>query len=136
MNVSMSVGKRVVCKTAHRIFLKLLTELGCLNGKKLTAGLLGKNLIMGIMPQNTLKIGVFLFFWLCKKKVHWCVDFFGYTTCIIMAHMILLKLHLWEKSGSWVKYKNTLSRSDGRIFLNFNISKTIARVKLIFWMQV
>ena len=33
--VSMSVGKHVFCKTAHRIFLKLLMKLVCLKGKKL-----------------------------------------------------------------------------------------------------
>ena len=30
----MPLGKRVFSKTAHRIFLKLLMKLGCLNGKK------------------------------------------------------------------------------------------------------
>ena len=34
--VSMSVGKHVFSKTAHRIFLKVLMKLGCLKGKKLT----------------------------------------------------------------------------------------------------
>ena len=33
--VSMSVGKRIFFKTAHRIFLKLFMKLGCLKGKQL-----------------------------------------------------------------------------------------------------
>ena len=33
--VIMSLGKRVFPKIAHRIFLKLLMKLGCLQGKKL-----------------------------------------------------------------------------------------------------
>ena len=41
--VSMSVGKRVFSKTAHRIFLKLIMKLGCLKGNKTDgAGFLGK----------------------------------------------------------------------------------------------
>ena len=34
--VSMSVGKRVFPKMAHRIFLKRLMKLSCLKGKQLT----------------------------------------------------------------------------------------------------
>ena len=34
--VSMAIGKRVLSKTAPRVFLKLLMKLGCLKGKKLT----------------------------------------------------------------------------------------------------
>ena len=33
-----------------------------------------------------------------------------------MTFMILLKPHVWEKFGSWVKCKNALSQSDWRIF--------------------
>ena len=33
-----------------------------------------------------------------------------------MNFMILLKPHVWEKSGSWFKYKNALGQSDCRIF--------------------
>ena len=33
-----------------------------------------------------------------------------------MTFMILLKPHVWEKSGSWIKCKNGLSQSDSRIF--------------------
>ena len=71
--VSMSVGKRVFSKTTHRFFLKLLMKLGSLKGKKLAElDFGGGNLILGIMPKNTLKIGLFGF---CKKIVHWSVDF-------------------------------------------------------------
>ena len=38
--------------------------------------------------------------------------FFGFKSCIIITFMILLKPHVWEKSGSRVKYKNALSQSD------------------------
>ena len=57
--VSMSVGKRVFSKTAHRVFLKLLMKLGCLKGKKQAEpDFWIKNLILGIMPKNTPKIGI------------------------------------------------------------------------------
>ena len=66
--VSMSVGKRVFFKTAHRAFLKLLMKFGCLKVEKLTEpNFWQKNRIFGTMPQNTLKIGVFGYF---KKIVH------------------------------------------------------------------
>ena len=69
---SMSVNRHVFSKSDHRIFLKLLMTLGHFKGKQVTASFLGKNLILGIMPKNTLKI---VFFGFCKqKKVHRCVD--------------------------------------------------------------
>ena len=65
--VSMSVGKRVFSKTAHRVFLKLPKKLGCLKGKNNGARNLGKNLILGIntkaqkYPKNRV-------FWILQKK--------------------------------------------------------------------
>ena len=50
-----------------------------------------------------------------------------------MTFMILLKPNVLEKSGSQVKCKN--SNQIAR-FLNFNVSKTIGGIKLIFYMQV
>ena len=85
--VSLSVGKCVFSKIAHRIF-------------------------MGIIPANTSKIW---FFWFCKKN-NWCLYFFGFKSCTIMTFIILLKPHVWEKSRSWVKCKNGVSQSDCRIF--------------------
>ena len=108
--VSMSVGKCVFSKTAHRIFLKLLMKLGCLKGKTEGAEFLVKVSYWGIMPENTPRIGCFLGF--CKKKkkkiVLWCVDFLG------LDHAP--KPHGWEKSGSRFKCKNALGQSDCRIF--------------------
>ena len=49
--------------------------------------------------------------------------------------MIMLKPHVYETPGSRVKYKNALANQIAG-FLNFNISKTIGGIKLIFWMQV
>ena len=52
--------------------------------------------------------------------------------------MILLEPHVWEKSGSRVKYKwawvNAKMLSANQIggFSSFNISKTIGVIKLIF----
>ena len=58
-----------------------------------------KNLILGLMPQNTLKIG-----------------FFGFKSYTIMIFMILLKPYVWEKSDSEVKCKNAVGQSYSRIF--------------------
>ena len=55
--VSLSVGKCVFSKIAHRIF-------------------------MGIIPANTSKIW---FFWFCKKN-NWCLYFFGFKSCTIMTN--------------------------------------------------
>ena len=51
MAVSMSLGKRVFSKVAHRIFLKFLMKLECLNCKKLTEPDFWKNFILGIMSK-------------------------------------------------------------------------------------
>ena len=109
--VSMSVDKLIFSKRDHRIFLKLLMKFECLKGKKLTT--LGKNLILGIMPKSTPKIG---FFGFCEKNSPLMYRFFGFKPCTRMAFMILLKLHVWEKSGSQAKCKNVLNQSDCRIF--------------------
>ena len=62
----MSVDEHIFSKMAYRVFLKLLMKLRCLKGKKNDrARFLGKNLILGIMPKNTPKIG---FFWILQKK--------------------------------------------------------------------
>ena len=47
--------------------------------------------------------------------------FFGFKSCTIMTFMILLKPHVWEKSGSEVKCKNALGQS-GQFFACRNIS--------------
>ena len=64
--------------------------------------------------------------------------FFRFKSCTIMIFMILLKPHVWEKSGSQVKCKNTKILSGNQIagFLNFNISRTVGGIKLYFCMQV
>ena len=61
--------------------------------------------------------------------------FFGFKSCTIVTFMIMLKPHVYETPGSRVKYKNALANQIAG-FLNFNISKTIGGIKLIFWMQV
>ena len=111
--VSMSVGKRIFSKTAHRIFLKLLMKLGCLKGKKLTEPDFWGNLILGIRPVNNPKIW---FFGFCKKNSPFICIVFEFKSCTIMTFMIVLKLHIWAKSGSGVKCKNALSLPDCRIF--------------------
>ena len=71
----MSVSRHVFSEPDHRIFLKFLMKLGHFKGKQVTASFLGKKLILGIMPKNTLKI---VFFGFCKqKKVHQHVDSWG-----------------------------------------------------------
>ena len=75
--------------------------------------ILGKNLVLVIMPKNTPKIGVFGF---CITNSPLICKFCQFKSCTVIAFMILLKLHVWEKSDSRVKYKNTFSQSDCRIF--------------------
>ena len=105
--VSMLLGKHVFSKMAHRIFLKRFMKLG--------SQIFGENLILGIMPKNIPKIG----FWILqkkKKKGPLMCRFFGFKSCTIMNLIILLKRHVWEKSGSQVKCKNALGQSECRIF--------------------
>ena len=63
--------------------------------------------------------------------------FFGFKSCTIMVFTILLKQHVWEKSGSQGECRNALGQSDG--FLNsktniskINISKNYWRYKVDF----
>ena len=58
--------------------------------------------------------------------------FLGFKSCTLVTFMIMLKPHVYEIPGSWVKYKNALNNQIAG-FLNFNISKTIGGIKLIFW---
>ena len=112
--VSMSVGKRFFSKTVYRIFLKLLMKLGCPKGKKLEeTDFQEKNLILGIMPQNTPNVG---FFGFCKENSILMCRSFGFKSCIMTTFMILLKRHIWEKPASRVKSKNALDQSYCRIF--------------------
>ena len=57
--------------------------------------------------------------------------FFGFKSCTMVTFMILLKLHVWEKSDSQVNAK-MLSANQIAGFLNFNVSKTVGGIKLIF----
>ena len=112
----MSVVKLVFSKTAYRVSLKLVMKLCCVNGKKLMEpDFWEKNLILGMMPQDTPKIG---FFWILQKKSPLICRFFGFKSCTIVTNMILLKLHAWKKSGSQVKFKNALGQSDCRILIS------------------
>ena len=62
--VSMSVGKHIFSKSAHRISLKLLVKLGWLTGKKLTeARLLGKKCHFGDNAPNPPQNRGFFGFW-------------------------------------------------------------------------
>ena len=114
--VSMSVSKRFFSKATHRAFLKLLMELACPKGKKLTEldcwEEMEKKLILGIMPKNIQK-NVFLCF--AKNSSLMC-RFFEFKLYTIMTFMILSKLDVWGKSVSQFKCKNTLGQSDCRIF--------------------
>ena len=109
--VSMSVGKYVFSKAAHKSFLKLLVKLGCYKGNNLTGPIFGKNHILG-MSKNTTEI---VFFFPRKNSPLMC-RIFGFKSCTIMIFMILLKPHVWEKSYFQVKYKNALDQSVCRIF--------------------
>ena len=92
-SVSMSVGKHVFPKIAHRIFLKLHMKLGYLKDEKLIERVFEKKSHIG---DNAQKHSVF---WANQKKIQ--IDrFFGFKSCTIITFMILLKLHVWEKSGS------------------------------------
>ena len=83
------------------------------------------------MTKNTPKIG--FFGWILEKEKRKRKEsllicrFFGFKPCTIVTLMILLKPHVCEKSGS----TNQIAG-----FLNFNISKSIGGMKLIFSMQV
>ena len=68
-----------------------------------------------------------------KKKKTIDVQIFWVKSCPIMTFMILLKPNVLEKFGSQVKCKNSNQVAG---FLNFNVSKTIGGIKLIFCMQV
>ena len=84
---------------------------GCLKGKKLTKpDFLGKNLILEINAQKHPK-NRFLVDFAKKKRLLMC-RLFEFKSCTIMNVMILLKLHIWEKSGSRAKCKNALSQLD------------------------
>ena len=63
--VCMSVDKRIFSKTAHRICLKLLMKLGCLQGKKIDgASFLEKNLIGDHAQKHNKNRS----FWILQKK--------------------------------------------------------------------
>ena len=112
--VSMSVGKRVFSKTAQRIFLKLLMKLGYPKSKNLTEQNFWEKSHFGNNPQKYPKNR---FSGFCKKKISPLMrKFVGFKSCTIMIFVILLKPHVWEKSGSQVKCKNPLNQSDCRIF--------------------
>ena len=109
----MSVGKHVFSKTAHRIFLKLLMKLVCLKGKKLTElDFWGKS-HFGDNAQNHSENRVLDF----QKKSPLMCRFFWFKPCTIMTFKILLRLHVWKKSG----------RSDCR-FLKFYYIKKLLEV--------
>ena len=59
------------------------------------------------------KQGLFGF---CKKNSSLMCRFFGFKSCTIITFMILLKPHIWEKSGFHIKFKNALGKSDCSIF--------------------
>ena len=121
----MSVGKHVFSKTAHRIFLKLLMKLVCLKGKKLTElDFWGKS-HFGDNAQNHSKNRVLDF----QKKSPLMCRFFWFKPCTIMTFKILLRLHVWKKSGSRAKCKNALGQSDCR-FLKFYYIQNYWRYKV------
>ena len=106
---------------------RFVPEVTC-NGKKTEgAGFLAKNLILEIMPKNTQTI----WFLQKKKNIPLIWRFFGFKSCTIMTFMILLKPHVWEKSGNLMPSANQIAG-----FLNCSISKTIRGIKLIFCMRV
>ena len=127
--VSMSVGKCVFSKTAHRVFLKLLMKLGAVRVKIWLRRIFWEKCHFEDNAQKHPKN----FFWILQKKivVLMCV-FFEFRSCTIMTFVILLKLHVLEKSVSWVKCKNALGQSDCRIFKLWYL-KDQRRYKVDFW---
>ena len=115
--VSMSVVEPVFAKTAHRIFLRFLKNLGCLKGKNWRSRISGKKSHFEDNTKNIPKMSFFLDF-ATTKKVHWPLvcRFYGLKSCTIMMFMILLKTHVWQKYGSRVRCKNPLGQPDCRIF--------------------
>ena len=127
--VSRSVSKPFFSETAHRIFLKLLMKLVCFKGKKLKDPDFQEDLgIMRQIPPNR------DFFGFCKKISPLTCRFFGFKSCTIMSFMILLNLEVWENLVPELNAK-MLSVNQIALFLNFNISKTIAGITLTFFMQ-
>ena len=47
-----------------------------------------------------------------KKKTPLICRFFGFKSCITVTFIILVKVHVWEKSGSGVKCKNAPGQTD------------------------
>ena len=56
---------------------------------------------------------------------------YGFKSLTIMTFMIVLKQHVWEKSGSRVNAKMLLANQISG-FLNLKISKTIGGIKWVF----
>ena len=74
------------------------------------------------------------FFGIFKKISPLTRRFFGFKSCTIMTFMILLNLEVWENLVPELNAK-MLSVNQIALFLNFNISKTIAGITLTFSMQ-
>ena len=111
--VSMSVGKCVFSKTAHRVFLKLLMKLGAVRVKIWLRRIFWEKCHF---EDNALKHPKNKVLDFAKKDGLLMCVFFEFRSCTIMTFVILLKLHVLEKSVSWVKCKNALGQSDCRIF--------------------
>ena len=86
--------------------------------KNLRGHIFGKKIHFGDKhpktPPKTPQNGVFLDF--ANQNSLLMHRLFGFKPCTIITFMILPKLHIWQKSGSRVKCKNTLSQSDCKAF--------------------
>ena len=113
--VSMLVGKHVFSKGDHMIWLFWKVSWVALRVKNWQSWIFDKKShgrdYAPKHPQNR----VFSILQKKKKDLLMC-RILGFKSCTIMTFMILLKPHVWENFGSWVKCKNALSQSDWRIF--------------------
>ena len=82
------------------------------------------------MPQNTPKPFFFSLKNFKKNNLLIC-KLYGFKSLTIMTFMIVLKQHVWEKSGSRVNAKMLLANQISG-FLNLKISKTIGGIKWVF----
>ena len=109
-------------------------KLGCIKDKKLTEPDFWKNISFWRSFPKTPQNLFFSFFpsKISKKKNLLICKLYGFKSLTIMTFMIVLKQHVWEKSGSRVKCKNALGQSDFRILKLENL-KNYWRYKVDFF---
>ena len=123
--VSMSVCQQVNVFSSKRLlwfFWNFSWSYGALRVKNCWIRIFWKKSHFGDNAQKYPQNNVFWILQKKKKKRSCRCRLFGFKSCTIMTYVILLKLHVWEKSGSQVKCK-ILSANQIAGYSNFNISK-------------